>query len=101
MSNQKILEFIAGADLVVHDAQYTNQEYLSSKIGWGHSPMEQVLHNTVKAGVRKVALFHHDPTRKDVELDRLEKLAKGRIARITSHDMDVFMAREGLTVELE
>jgi phosphoribosyl 1,2-cyclic phosphodiesterase len=101
MSNRKILEFIAGADLVVHDAQYTNQEYLPSKIGWGHSPMEQVLRNTVKAGARKVALFHHDPTRKDVELDRLEKLAKGRIARIASHDMDVFMAREGLTVELE
>jgi phosphoribosyl 1,2-cyclic phosphodiesterase len=100
MSNQMIQEFIAGADLVVHDAQYTNQEYASSRVGWGHSPMERALSNSVKAGVRKVALFHHEPTRPDSELERLEVMVKQRASRIKSHEIDVFMAREGLAVEL-
>jgi phosphoribosyl 1,2-cyclic phosphodiesterase len=100
MSNQKIQEFITGADLVVYDAQYTNQEYESSRLGWGHSPMERALSNAVRAGVKRVALFHHEPTRADAELDHLERIAKGRASLIKSHKIDVFMAREGLTVEL-
>jgi phosphoribosyl 1,2-cyclic phosphodiesterase len=100
MSNNKVISFIKDADLVVHDAQYTNQEYVSSRIGWGHSPMEGVLRSTIKAGVKRVALFHHEPTRSDAELDRLEKIAKNRIAAIKTHRMEVFMAREGLEVAL-
>jgi phosphoribosyl 1,2-cyclic phosphodiesterase len=99
-SNNKIMEFIAGADLVIHDAQYTNQEYVSSRLGWGHSPMETALMNCIKAGVKRVALFHHEPTRNDVELERLERVAQARVSQITSHHMEVFMAREGLEVQL-
>jgi phosphoribosyl 1,2-cyclic phosphodiesterase len=100
MNNQKVLEYIAGADLVVHDAQYTNAEYQSSKLGWGHSPMEYALHSTIRAGVKRVALFHHDPTRTDTELDSIEKVIRARAAQIQSHKIDVFFAREGLEIAL-
>ena len=99
-NNERVLKFMQGADYLIHDAQYTNKEYLESKIGWGHSPMEYVLYNSIKAKVKKLALFHHDPTRKDVELDRLERIIKGRVNKIKSADIDVFFAREGLEIEL-
>lgn len=100
LNNIRVWEFIQGADLVVHDAQYTNKEYLASKIGWGHSPMEYVLYSTIKAGVKRVAYFHHDPTRTDEELDLIEHVAKVRAAKIKSHKIDVFVAREGMEVVL-
>jgi len=100
LNNRRVLEFIRGSDLVVYDAQYTDQEYKDSKIGWGHSPIEYVLLNTIKAGVKRVALFHHDPMRSDRELARIEKAAQERAARIKSHSIEVFAAREGLEVQL-
>ncbi len=100
LNNRRVLDFIRGSDLVVHDAQYTDKEYRDSKIGWGHSPIEHVLLNTIKAGVKRVALFHHDPMRSDRELARIEKAAQERAARIKSHSIEVFAAREGLEVQL-
>jgi phosphoribosyl 1,2-cyclic phosphodiesterase len=99
-NNRRVLEFMRGADLVVHDAQYTNSEYESSKVGWGHSPVEYVLKNTITAGCKRVALFHHDPTRTDEELAKIERLAQKRVARIRNHRIEVFAAREGLEVDL-
>ena len=98
MNNMKVQQFIKGADLLIHDAQYTNKEYLASKIGWGHSPIEHVLHTSIKSGVKRLALHHHDPTRTDAELDLIERVVKKRAARIKSANIDVFMAREGLEV---
>jgi hypothetical protein len=100
LNNRRVRDFIRNADLVVHDAQYLNQEYLSSKLGWGHSPVEYVLWSTLKAGVKRVALFHHDPTRTDQELEKIERLAQARLGRLTRHHMEVFAAREGLEVQL-
>ena len=100
LNNLRVMKFMQGADFLIHDAQYTNKEYLESKIGWGHSPIEYVLYTSIKAGVKRLALFHHDPTRKDVELDRLERIVKNRVSKIKSAKIDVFFAREGLEVEL-
>ncbi len=100
INNLKIQHFIQGADLLIHDAQYTNKEYLSSKIGWGHSPIEHVLYSSLKAGVKRLALHHHDPTRTDSELDIIESALKKRAAQIKSASIDLFMAREGIEVEL-
>lgn len=99
-NNLRVMKFIQGADLLIHDAQYTNKEYLASKIGWGHSPVEYVLRSSLKAGVKRLALFHHDPTRKDAELDLIERAAKKRVAEIKSTSLEVFVAREGLEVTL-
>ena len=99
-NNRRVWDFIKDADLVVHDAQYLNKEYRAGKIGWGHSTVEYVLESTMKSGVKRVALFHHDPTRKDDELDRIERMAKRRAARFEQYKLDIFVAREGMEIEL-
>lgn len=99
-NNRRVMSFIRKADFLVHDAQYTNKEYIPSKLGWGHSPMESVLYSCIKAGIKKLALFHHEPTRKDDEFDVLERVIKSRVAKIKSHNMEVFFAREGLEIEV-
>jgi len=99
-NNLRINQFMRGADLLIHDAQYTRKEYLTSKIGWGHSPMEYVVKNSILSGVKKLALFHHDPTRKDAELDLLEKIIKKRVESIRKSKMEVFFAREGIEISI-
>src|SRR6478672_4140384 len=57
---QAHVDFLSGADLVIHDAQYTAHEY-PQKVGWGHSTVEYVVETAILAGAKKLALFHHDP----------------------------------------
>jgi phosphoribosyl 1,2-cyclic phosphodiesterase len=96
--NEKVLQFIRGADLLIHDAQYTHQEYSASKIGWGHSSYEYAINTAHRAGVKKLFLFHHDPVRRDQELDvlafNIQRLAAGKT------DMEIAIAREGMTIEI-
>jgi CheY-like chemotaxis protein/phosphoribosyl 1,2-cyclic phosphodiesterase len=97
--DQNHIEFLAGADLVIHDAQYTEQEYVGSKIGWGHSPLEYVVDVAAAADVKRLALFHHDPTHGDRDMDKL--VADGqRRAEASGADLAVFGASEGGVVEL-
>lgn len=63
-------EFLSGADLVMHDSQYTSNEY-EEKRGWGHSTVKYAVEICRIANVKKLALTHHDPTRTDDEIDRL------------------------------
>lgn len=96
--NQRISEFFKGADLLVYDAQYTEKEYEASKRGWGHSPMEYAIATAVQAGVRRLALFHHEPVRKDGDIDDLaDRLCRAAPA---GKSMELFFAREGMEVEL-
>jgi ribonuclease BN (tRNA processing enzyme) len=60
----------AGADLLIHDAQYTTDEY-QERIGWGHSSMPQAFTFARLAEVKHFVPFHHDPTHSDGDLDRL------------------------------
>jgi len=88
------IKFIDGADLLIHDGQYTAEEY-PQKLGWGHSPVEYVANIGQRARVNKIALTHHDPFRDDEALDRL-------IATIR-HDwpsLDILAAAEGQVLEL-
>jgi ribonuclease BN (tRNA processing enzyme)/CheY-like chemotaxis protein len=68
--DRRHVEFLAGADLVVHDAQYRASEY-PQKIGWGHSTIEYACAAARLAKVRQLALTHHDPMRDDAEIDAL------------------------------
>jgi ribonuclease BN (tRNA processing enzyme) len=95
--NQRLAEFFAGADLLIHDAQYTQKEYTASRKGWGHSPMESVINAARRSDVRTLALFHHDPMRTDAQLDELTELLCD--PRRTG-DTDVFFAREGMRVKI-
>ncbi|HRY80790.1 MAG TPA: MBL fold metallo-hydrolase, partial [Spirochaetia bacterium] len=91
--NDKILAFMSGADLLVHDTQYTAKEYVSGKVGWGHSSFEHAINAAHKAGVKRLLLFHHDPNRTDTELQELEIFYQARLRGRTS--MNVEMSREG------
>lgn len=62
---------LAGASVLMHDAQYTAAEY-QGHIGWGHSSIEQVVTLARRAGVGRLVLFHHDPYHSDTDLEALE-----------------------------
>ena len=90
------MEFLAGADLVIHDSQYTLEEY-PSKLTWGHSPAELAVDFALAAGAKRLALFHHDPLRDDAALDQLVETCR---RRVVTGGLDVFAAAEGQTIEL-
>lgn len=96
--NEKVARYIQGADILIHDSQYTQQEYLDSKIGWGHSTFEYAVKVAHRAGVKKLFLFHHDPLRSDRELEIIEKKLRELIAGRS--DLEVYIAREGMEVEI-
>ncbi len=96
--DRRHVDFLAGADLVIHDAQYTIEEY-PQKEGWGHSPAEWVVDYAVAAGAKRLALFHHDPLRTDEALDRLLEVCRRRAAA-AGGGLEVFAAAEGEVVEL-
>ena len=91
--DRRHVEFLADADLVIHDAQYTVEEY-PQKLGWGHTPAEWAVDYAVAARARRLALFHHDPHRKDDAVDRLVETCRRRAAAAGS-PLDVFGAAEG------
>ena len=94
--NQKLLRFFQGADVLIHDTQYTAAEY-EKHLGWGHSTFERAINNANKAKVKKLVMFHHDPNRTDEQLQKLEQNYQKRIAGKTA--MQIMMAREGLVIE--
>jgi diguanylate cyclase (GGDEF)-like protein len=96
--DQRHIEFLRGVDLVIHDAQYTSEEY-ATKIGWGHSPTDYVTDIAIAAGVGRVALFHHDPTHDDDALTAIENTQRARTAAAGS-SVDVFAAAEGAEFEV-
>jgi ribonuclease BN (tRNA processing enzyme) len=90
--------FLAGADLVIHDAQYTADEYEEKK-GWGHSTAEYALEIARDAGVKRLALTHHDPARDDAAVDRMLADIRARAAA-SGTAIEVFAAAEGRVVDL-
>ncbi len=94
--NLAVEQFFAGADLLIHDAQYTSAEY-GSRINWGHTSIEYAIGAANRAGVKKLALYHHDPDRSDAALD---ELAVGYCEPGKYGDTEVFFAREGMEINL-
>lgn len=95
--NEALEKFFAGADLLVHDAQYTQKEYDAAKVGWGHTAIEYACEAAARSRVKAIALFHHDPLRSDKQLDRLEEeyCRAGRYG-----DLRVFFARERCEIDI-
>lgn len=69
--DQNVLSLIAGADLVIYDATYTDDEF-ASRAGWGHSTWQEGVRLCKTAGAKRLALFHHDPSHDDLFMERLE-----------------------------
>ncbi len=87
------LAFVEGADLLIHDAQYTTPDYQQQKQGFGHSTVEMAIETAQIAHVRKLILFHHEPTYDDAQLERMEAEAQARFPHTRS-------AREGMEINL-
>jgi len=96
--NQRLLNFYRDADILIHDCQYTKQEYFSSKKGWGHSFVEHAIDSALEANVKKVILFHHDPLRTDKELLELEKYCQAHFSNRS--DLEIMVAKEGMEIVL-
>jgi len=92
-----LLDLCDGADLVIHDAQYTEDEY-RAKATWGHSTIAYAVHVAAEAGARQLALFHHDPQHNDDVVDGL--LAQAQAAPAAARLEGVLAAWEGLVVDL-
>ena len=90
--DRKLAKFMEGADAVVYDSMYTDEEY-PRYVGWGHSTWQEGVRLCKAAGVKKLVVFHHDPEHTDEMLDgvakEVEKLLPGSL-----------VAREGLVLEL-
>ncbi len=95
---EAVLELADGVDLLVHDAQYTTEEW-ATRSGWGHSTVDYAVLVARQAGARRLALFHHDPARSDDDVDRLLEGARRTAERLGVPE--VLAAAEGLTVSFE
>jgi phosphoribosyl 1,2-cyclic phosphodiesterase len=84
------------ADLLIHDAQYTPSEF-AQKSDWGHCTVEYAVWLAAEAGAKRLALFHHDPSHHDEILDVLGAAATDCGRKM---GVEVFVAREGLVIEL-
>lgn len=85
----------AGADVVLHDAQYLDEEY-DTKIGWGHSSVADAVAFCRAVDVGQLVLFHHEPERSDAALEALEARAR----ELSEDGPQPILAREGMVLEL-
>jgi len=88
----EVVAIARDADLLIHDAQYTPEE-LQEKKGWGHSSWVQAVEVAEQAGVKRLALYHHDPEHNDDFMREIERKCRDRFP-------ESFAAREGMEVEL-
>jgi phosphoribosyl 1,2-cyclic phosphodiesterase len=87
-----VVELVDGADLLIHDAQYTRPEF-EEKSHWGHCTIDYAVRVAREGGVKRLVLFHHDPAHSDDDLDRF--LAEAR-ATAGPDGPEVLAAYEGL-----
>ncbi|MCW8916346.1 MAG: MBL fold metallo-hydrolase [Magnetovibrio sp.] len=86
--DQNILGLIDGADLVIYDSTYTEEEF-PDRIGWGHSTWNEGVRLCQEAGAKSLAIFHHEPEHEDDFMDQLEKDAQAVWDK-------AFVAKEGM-----
>ncbi len=94
--NKRLAEFVGGADMLVADSQYIPSEY-NMKRGWGHSTTHHVVNMALKAGVKHLIFFHHEPLRSDQELDLIVLHYRDRV-KSHGYEMEIDAAREGESV---
>ena len=93
-----LVQFLHGSDILILDAQYTDAEY-ESHIGWGHGSVSSAASLALDAEVRRLLLFHHDPSHDDTRIDAMVDDAR-RLIRNSGKELEVDGAREGEEVLL-
>ncbi|MEW6689328.1 MAG: MBL fold metallo-hydrolase [Pseudomonadota bacterium] len=89
--DRNVLGLIAGADLVIYDSMFTDEEYGRAYVGWGHSTWQEAVRLAKAAAVKRLVLFHHDPEHDDDMLDGVSREAEAELP-------GTLLAREGLTL---
>ena len=95
---ESVLELCDGVDLLIHDAQYTPDEF-REKAHWGHCSVDYAVQVAEQAGARRLALFHHDPAHGDEQVDAM--LCRARSVAHRGSLEEVIAASEGLTISFE
>jgi ribonuclease BN (tRNA processing enzyme) len=90
--HEAALELARGVDVLIHDAQYTANEF-ASRAHYGHSTIDYAIELGERAGVGKVILFHHDPSRTDEQLDAVVDVNQHHVVRVVA-------ATEGMALDL-
>jgi phosphoribosyl 1,2-cyclic phosphodiesterase len=90
--DQNVLDLIEGADLVIYDSTYTDDEF-PEKVGWGHSTWQEGMRLCRAANVKSFAVFHHDPDHEDEFMEQVE-------TEIRSEWDGAFVAREGMEIDV-
>lgn len=90
--DQKLVDFIDGADVLIIDSQYAADEY-SNRVGWGHGCVDDVVAIAIKARVKQLFLFHHDPDHDDAFITQMVEHGR-RLAREAGSELCVEAARE-------
>jgi phosphoribosyl 1,2-cyclic phosphodiesterase len=94
--SESVLELAASADVLIHDAQYTPDEF-AEKAHWGHCTIDYAIRVAKEAGVHTLVLFHHDPSHSD---DRMDELLADARASVGPGGPEVLAAYEGLRIRL-
>jgi len=94
--NYRVSQFYKNADLLIHDSQYSTSEY-KKYVGWGHSTYKYAITQALKANVKNLALFHHDPNRTDKQLDNIKETFNPKFLK---YGLNVFPAYEKQEIEL-
>lgn len=93
------VSFANGADLLIHDAQYQNQD-MPRKAGWGHSVAEEAVKLAMACRAKSLALYSHDDTRTDDEIDHIQQHCRD-IIDIGQMSIHVFAAAEGMSIDFD
>src|SRR5262245_13637999 len=94
----KMVDFLKNCDVAILDAQYTDEEY-AKHIGWGHSSLSSVVSLALEADVRKLLLFHHDPSHDDQMIDKMAECARV-LVRKSGKSLEVEPAREDAKISI-
>lgn len=93
-----MLDFVRGADLLIADGQYTEEEY-PEKIGWGHSRATTLVDLAIQADVKQLAIYHHDPMQSDELVEAKIEVCRQRSQRLGGK-VEIFGAREGFELKV-
>lgn len=96
--NQRVFDFVRGTDVLIHDATYTPEEYVD-RVGWGHSHYLFTLRVAAEGEVKRLILFHHDPSHSDDKVDDILRKCQKEI-RNRRYTFDCLAASEGLELEI-
>jgi phosphoribosyl 1,2-cyclic phosphodiesterase len=94
-----LVQFLHDADILMLDAQYTDEEY-EAHVGWGHGSLSRVVALALDASVHKLLLFHHDPNHDDAKIDMMLEEAR-QLAKKSGKLLEVDAAREGAELVLD